>query len=86
MPIYYDVNLLPIREVHRNVEFASLSPMTGRVRQSKEKILHTDPAMPQGDIANFLNPSEGEFRAAAIDKLDEFEGDSPMMLENIDFA
>jgi hypothetical protein len=40
----------------------------------------------QTDITSFLSPSEGELRAAAIERLDEFEGDSPMLMENIDFA
>ncbi|GAA3613965.1 hypothetical protein GCM10022223_32730 [Kineosporia mesophila] len=43
---------------------------------------------PLEDIMNesLLSPSEAELRAAAIDDVSDFDGDAPMVIENIDFA
>ncbi|GLY33858.1 hypothetical protein Kisp02_72230 [Kineosporia sp. NBRC 101731] len=35
---------------------------------------------------SILDPSEAELRAAAIDDVSDFDGDAPMVIENIDFA
>ncbi len=35
------------------------------------------------EIDSLLAPDEAELRAAAIDELDEFEGDAPMLITNI---
>lgn len=35
-------------------------------------------------IESLLNPTEEELRAAAIDDLEQFNGDSPMIISNID--
>jgi hypothetical protein len=37
-------------------------------------------------IDTLIKPTEDELRAAAIDELDEFDGEAPMLIENIDFA
>lgn len=37
-------------------------------------------------IDTLITPTEDELRAAAIDELDEFDGDAPMLMQNIDFA
>ena len=37
-------------------------------------------------IDALIRPTEEELRAAAIDELDEFDGDAPVLIENIDFA
>jgi len=38
------------------------------------------------DVTSILTPTEEEIRATAINALDEFDGDSPVFMENIDFA
>lgn len=38
------------------------------------------------ELDTLITPTEDELRAAAIDELDEFDGDAPMLVENIDFA
>ena len=37
-------------------------------------------------IDTLIRPTEEELRAAAIDELDEFDGDAPMVITNIDHA
>jgi len=38
------------------------------------------------ELEDLLAPSEEELRAAAIDELDEFDDDAPMVISNIDIV
>jgi hypothetical protein len=49
-------------------------------------IVSTDTTTTSSDVTSVLTPTEEELRTSAIDMLDEFDGDSPVFMENIDFA
>ena len=53
---------------------------------AKEMIVSTETGTTTTDVTSILTPTEEEIRATAINALDEFDGDSPVFMENIDFA